>query len=268
MDSLSDTSLQDMAGLAALASGTPFASLCEELMVARARLESAPVAIYHTDVNGQITYANPEYRRFLGLGPTESLDNWINVVHADDRSRMQANWADFCLEPRPVAFEYRTVAKEGATRVLTEQVVAALGTAGYIGTIADITDRVEAGEHLKRAQTLSHHTFEQAPIGIVYTDRNGRVLRANQSFCNLLGFNTREIETLSIAELTHDADVASNAAEFERLWRGEIDVTDVETRYVRADHCTMWVRVTTALVRDASGAPACAVEFLRDISVR
>jgi two-component system, NtrC family, sensor kinase len=243
-------------------------ALCEELIVARARLESAPVAIYHTDVRGQITYANPEYRRFLGLGPEESLENWIAVVQADDRSRMQASWADFCRNPRPVAFEYRTVPREGATRVLTEQVVAASGTAGYIGTITDITDRVEAGEHLKRAQTLSHHTFEQAPIGIVYTDRNGAVLRANQSFCDLLGFDTREIETLSIAELTHDADVAGNAAAFERLWRGEIDVIDLETRYVHADRRTMWVRVTIALVRDASGAPTCAVEFLRDISRR
>src|SRR5277367_506583 len=142
-------SANQRAALLALAQhGATQLALCEELIVARARLESAPVAIYHTDVRGQINYANKEYRRFLGLGPTESLENWINVVHADDRSRMQANWADFCLKPRPVAFEYRTAPREGATRVLTEQVVAAFGTAGYIGTITDITDRVEAGEHL------------------------------------------------------------------------------------------------------------------------
>src|SRR3984885_11088416 len=262
---LSATQRAALRGLAQHGAGQ--LALGEELTVARARLESAPVAIYHTDVRGQITYANPEYRRFLGLGPTESLENWINIVHADDRSRMQAIWADFCLNPRPLAFEYRTAPREGASRVLTEQVVAAPGT-GFVGTITDITDRVEAGEHLKRAETLSHHTFEQAPIGIVYTDRKGRVLRANQSFCDLLGFNTREIETTSIAELTHDADVASNAAEFERLWRGETDVIDLEMRYVHADRRAMWVRVTTALVRDASGEPTCAVKFIRDISAR
>ena len=72
----------------------------------------------------------------------------------------------------------------------------------------------------------------------------------------------------SIAQLTHEADVAHNAAEFERLWRGETAIIDVEKRYVRKDHRAVWVRVTTALVRDANGVPACAVEFLRDISVR
>jgi PAS domain S-box-containing protein len=84
----------------------------------------------------------------------------------------------------------------------------------------------------------------------------------------LLGFTSAEIETASIAQLTHEADNAHNAAEFERLWRGETEIIDVEKRYVRKDRRAVWVRVTTALVRDANGVPACAVEFLRDISVR
>jgi two-component system, NtrC family, sensor kinase len=243
-------------------------ALREQLMVAQARVESAPVAIYQTDARGQITYANPEYRRFLSLGPTESLDNWVNVVHADDKSRMEANWGTFCENPGPVAFEYRTASREGVSRVLTEQVVAAVGTAGFIGTITDITERVEARAHLQRAETLSHHTFEQAPIGIVYADRDGRVLRANQAFCNMLGFTANEIEATSIAKLTHDADIANNKTEFERLWAGDINVIDGETRYVCTDGRAVWVRVTTALVRDASGAPSCAVQFLRDISAR
>jgi two-component system, NtrC family, sensor kinase len=117
-------------------------------------------------------------------------------------------------------------------------------------------------------ETLSHHTFEQAPIGIVYADRDGKVLRANPAFCQLLGFNSGELETKSIEELTHQADVEHNVAEFERLWRGEIAVIDVEKRYVRTDRRAVWVRVTTALVRDANGMPNCAVEFLRDISAR
>jgi two-component system, NtrC family, sensor kinase len=115
---------------------------------------------------------------------------------------------------------------------------------------------------------LSHNTFEQAPIGIVYADRDGKVLSANPAFCQLLGFNSGELETTSIAQLTHDADITRNAAELERLWRGEIGIIDIEKRYLRANRSAVWVRVTTALVRDANGLPICAVEFLRDISAR
>jgi len=118
------------------------------------------------------------------------------------------------------------------------------------------------------SETLLHDTFEQAPLGISYMARDGRVLRANSAFCKLLGFDTRELESKLITEITHGGDVAHNAAELERLWRGEIEVIDVEKRYVRADGRELWVRATTALVRDESGAPSCSVECLRDISAR
>ncbi len=120
----------------------------------------------------------------------------------------------------------------------------------------------------RSSETLSHDTFEQAPIGISYMDREGRVLRANSAFCKLLGFDTSEIESKLIAEVTHDADAAHNAAEIERLWHGHIEVIDVEKRYVRADGRALWVRATTALIREDGGAPTCSVEFLRDISAR
>jgi PAS domain S-box-containing protein len=117
-------------------------------------------------------------------------------------------------------------------------------------------------------ETLSLDTFEQAPIGISYMDRFGRVLHANSAFCKLLGLDTREIESKLITEITHEGDIAHNKAELERLWRGDIDVIDVEKRYVRADGRALWVRATTALVREEGGAPSCSVEFLRDISAR
>jgi PAS domain S-box-containing protein len=120
----------------------------------------------------------------------------------------------------------------------------------------------------RSSETLSHDTYEQAPIGISYMDRDGRVLRANSAFCKLLGFDTREIESKLIIEITHVEDIVHNQGELERLWRGEIKVIDVEKRYVCADGRDLWVRATTALVRDESGAPSCSVEFLRDISAR
>jgi len=120
----------------------------------------------------------------------------------------------------------------------------------------------------RSSETLSHDMFEQAPIGISYMDRDARILRANSAFCKLLGLDAREIESKFIGEVTHEGDIAHNAAELERLWRGDIETLDVEKRYMRADGCALWVRATSALVKDEIGAPSCSVEFLRDISAR
>jgi PAS domain S-box-containing protein len=262
-------STEQRAALLALARQTATQlAMCEELVVARALVESAPVAIYRTDSAGQITYVNPEYRRIVSLAPGESLDDWAKGVHPDDRPRMEAAWADYCQSPRPVAFEWRSAPRAGVSRVLTEQVVAIDGAAGFVGTITDITERVAARESLQRVEAIFRNTFEQAPVGIAYADRDGRFLRYNRSFRDLLGFDPAELAMTSIDALTYRPDVARSSTELKRLWSHEVEFVDFEKRYLRKDGSPLWVRVTATLIREGDSLPDCSVEFLRDISAR
>jgi PAS domain S-box-containing protein len=234
---------------------------------AAALLESAPVAIYHTDAAGNMLYSNPEYRRMFGLEIGHSPDAWAQRVHPDDRPRMEHAWADFCRRPASSRFAYRTQA-DGEVRNFSEQVVAADGVPGWVGTIADFTDLVNARDHLRKAETMFRNTFDQAPIGIAYADRRGRLLRFNRAFWTMLGFDPGDLANKTLGDVTHGDDVARVAAEFERLWNGEIQFVDLEKRYIRRDASVFWVRMTTALVRDGEGKPEYSVEFLRDISAR
>jgi PAS domain S-box-containing protein len=231
-------------------------------------IESAPVAIYHIDATSNPTYVNAEYRRIFRLTPEQSVNDWVQGVHPDDRARIEEEWADFCRRPRPVRFEYRTEPSEGAVRFFSEQVVAADGVAGFVGTISDCTDLVTSGGNLRKAETLFRNTFDQAPIGVAYADRSGRFHRCNQAFCALLGFDAGELEHRSIGDLTYGEDVARTATELERLWSGAIESVDLEKRYMRKDGSVQWVRVSTALIHEGNSTPECSVEFLRDISTR
>jgi PAS domain S-box-containing protein len=236
--------------------------------LARALIESAPVAIYHTDATGRLTYVNAEYRRVFGLTPEQSVNDWSQGVHAEDRGRMEEAWNNFCRHPRPISFEYRTEPRDGAVRFFSEQVVAADGFAGFVGTISDFTDLVTARGNLRKAESVFRNTFDQAPVGVAYADRSGKFLRCNQAFCTLLGYEAAELEQRTIGDLTHAEDAARSAAELERLWSGAVEFVDVEKRYMRKDGSAIWIRVTTALVREGSATPECSVEFLRDITVR
>jgi PAS domain S-box-containing protein len=120
----------------------------------------------------------------------------------------------------------------------------------------------------RKAESLFRNTFDQAPIGIAYADRRGRFLRCNDAFCALLGFESGELERRSIDDLTYADDVACTVTELERLWHGAVEFVDLEKRYTRKDGSILWVRVTTALVREGIARPECSVEFLRDISTR
>jgi PAS domain S-box-containing protein len=235
----------------------------------KALLDSAPVAVYHTDAAGNMTYSNPEYRRIFGLELGHDPDAWAQRVHPDDRARMQSAWAEFCRRPTASRFDgYRTLAQDGAVRHFSEQVVAAQGIPGWVGTITDVTDLVTARDDLRRVESLFRNTFDQAPIGIAHADRRGKILRCNQSFWNMLGYEPADLKDRTIADITHGDDVARVAAELKRLWNGEVQFVDLEKRYIRMDGCFLWVRMTTALVREGDDKPQYSVEFLRDISAR
>jgi PAS domain S-box-containing protein len=235
---------------------------------AAALLESAPVAVYHTDAAGNMLYSNPEYRRTFGLQIGHSPDAWARLVHPDDRTRMEQAWTAFCTQPTPSRFAYRTQAEDGTIHHFKEQIVPADGVAGWVGTITDITDLVAARDHWRKAETMFRNTFDQAPIGIAHADRRGRLLRCNEAFCTLLGFGTGELADKTMADVTHADDAARVSAQIKRLWNGEIQSVDLEKRYIRKDGKSIWVRMTTALVREGEAEPEYSVEFLRDISAR
>jgi PAS domain S-box-containing protein len=257
------------ASLLALASSAAAQiGLCARFTFVRAVGDSAPVAFYRTDAQGNLVYVNPAYRKIFGLAPKQAVDDWPIHVHPDDRAQLQADWADFCANPRALRCEYRTHPPDGELRHYTEQCVPIEGAVGFVGTITDVTDLVNARNALHKTETLFQNTCEQAPIGIVYADYHGRLLRCNQAFTQLLGFRTEELEHWTLGDLTYGEDRAYAAGELERLWRGDVDFVDIEKRYRRKDGTVLWVRTSTALVREGSAAPECSVEFVRDITIR
>jgi PAS domain S-box-containing protein len=140
---------------------------------ATALIESAPIAIYHVDDTGTLTYASPLYRRLFGLQPQHSPDDWAQGVHPDDRGRMEAEWADFCANPRPMQFEYRTVPRAGTVRYLTEHVSRLDGTPGFVGTISDVTE-------LQTHKTLLETLIANLPHALIACDANGNVSHYNR----------------------------------------------------------------------------------------
>jgi PAS domain S-box-containing protein len=254
--------------LALAASAAAQIELCARLNFVRAVGDSAPVAMYRTDAQGIINYVNPAYRKVFGLTRDQHVDDWPNYVHPDDLAQVQAACTDFYEHPRAMRLEYRTRPPGGELRHFTEQCVPIEGAPGFVGTITDVTELVNARNELNKTETLFQNTCEQAPIGIVYADHRGRLLRCNQAFTELLGFHAAEIEHWTLSDLTYGEDRAFAAAELERLWRGEVDFVDIEKRYRRKDGTVLWVRTSTALVREGEAPPECSVEFIRDITVR
>ena len=233
-----------------------------------ALLSDTPVTIYYMTPDGWIRYANPAYRQLFGLAPDQNVDQWYLGTHPDDRPAIERFWAEFERNPRPLSVQYRTQDRSGAVRHVLETVVAASAVPGFIGTITDVTELVSARDQLHQVEALHRGMFEQVPTGIFYLARTGALLSCNPAFSRTLGYSSSELEGKTARELVHPDDYEQSSREFTRLWSGEINDYTLDKRYLKKDGSPLWVRVTVALVRDATDQPICAVGFVEDLSTR
>jgi PAS domain S-box-containing protein len=110
--------------------------------------------------------------------------------------------------------------------------------------------------------------FAQAPVGILLSDLQGRLLDCNPAFCALTGYSREELLALSTADITYPDDLAADLAAARSALGGEQAVAVVEKRYVRRDGSVIWVQVTRATLADRAGASRYGLAFVEDISTR
>ena len=132
----------------------------------------------------------------------------------------------------------------------------------------DITERQQAQEQLSQREEQLRLTLDNAPIGIVTTGLDGRLLNVNPAFCNILGYTADELTHLSIEDITHPDDWKDTSTRFDALVGGEIERYELEKRYIRRDGNIITVRARAGLVRDAQGKPFLVVGEIEDITQR
>ena len=110
--------------------------------------------------------------------------------------------------------------------------------------------------------------FEDAPIGMAIVGLDGRLLRSNAALEALTGRSNEDLRELEPHELSHPDDAGLSAHEMRRSLTGSGDSYRIEKRWSNASGHTIWVVVSSALVRDAQQRPLYFVWHVEDRSIR
>jgi PAS domain S-box-containing protein len=136
-----------------------------------------------------------------------------------------------------------------------------------IAVYDDITAQLDAQVRLSDSEARFRQTFELAASGICHVV-DGRFVRVNRSFCEIMGYSEKQLLGKTVKELSHPEDRDVTDAERARIHRGEIESARFEKRYVRADGGVIWCKIAVALVRDVFGMPQYEVAVFDDITER
>jgi PAS domain S-box-containing protein len=112
--------------------------------------------------------------------------------------------------------------------------------------------------------------FDNPVIGIRISSvaEGGRIVEANSTYQEMLGYSEEELRERTVFDLTHPEDVPRHREFFAELMAGRSNSFQLEKRFVRKDGSIFWGRVTVYPLRDESGQVTHHVGLVEDVSER
>lgn len=233
---------------------------------------ASPVGIFRTNERGLCTYVNDRWCEISGLTLEEAQNNgWASALHPVDRDQVFSEWEKFSQEGNTFQMEYRFLNASGKTSWVFGQAEAERDpdnkVIGYVGTITDITQQKLTEIALKKSQTelekrVEERTadyaeseerfrkiFEEGGIGMVMATPDFCFTKANQAFCEMIGYTEEELKSKTFLDITHPEDIHKNRELIQKLVNQKISSFQMEKRCLCKDDRVIWVNINVFINR-------------------
>ncbi|MES2840400.1 MAG: PAS domain S-box protein [Pseudomonadota bacterium] len=126
----------------------------------------------------------------------------------------------------------------------------------------------QATAQIRLAAKQLEDTFEHSSTGMAHSHIDGRWMRVNQTYCDLIGYTKAELQSLSYRDFTHPDDLQIDQDLLARTLEGELSSYNIEKRYIHKLGHEVWVHLTLSLVRKPDGQPDYLIAVVQDITAR
>jgi PAS domain S-box-containing protein len=240
-------------------------------------LASAGEGIVGLDLEGNHTFVNAAAAAMLG----HSVDELIGKPSHAIWHYARLDGSVYPMEQCPVYAAYKEatiyageemfVRKDGTffpVQFTSRPIVIDGKISGAVLTFNDITERKRIEAALQESEERFRATFNQAPVGIGHVTPDGRWLRINRKYCDIVGYSEEEFKTLTVKDITHPDDLAETLQNYHRMLTRDLENYCLEKRYIQKNGSIVWVNLTASMVFAADGKPSFAVGIVEDITAR
>jgi len=245
-------------------------------------IEMAGVGYWRYDARIKALTWSSEMFRTYGVDPSvqPSMELALSMGHPDDNHAARER-VRHALESGEGwdGQAVRVVRPDGEVRYIDTRGVAERDRFGAVsvifGAIVDITERRRAELAASQAEASRRNTvelfenaFHHAPIGMALVGLDGRFIKINAAFCNLVGYPEDRMLDLDFQAITHPDDLNLDLSLLEELVAGKIPYYRMEKRYLRADGALVWVNLAVSMVVDEDGRPKHFISQVQDLTAR
>ena len=265
------------------------ASLYEASALNAAIIDSANFAIISTSVEGSVTTFNETAERWLGYAAADIIGKvtpalWHDPEEVVARATLLSKelgrvvspgFEAFVAKARPGAgdeHEWTLIRKDGTRFPAWLSVSALTDThgelSGYVGVIADITERKQHEADMRVSEDRFRRAFDDAPIGMALVSPEGQWLKVNHALTRMLGYSESELLATDFQTVTHPEDLEADLVLLQQVLAGRRSSYQMEKRYLHKQGKAIPVMLSVSLVRGRNLAPLYFVSQIEDISER
>lgn len=185
----------------------------ETLLASEARfrclIEASAQIIWTTTAEGLIVNEQPSWCAFTGQSFEEAQQNWLDVVHPDDRARTIIVWTTALQNKAIYEVEHRMRRHDGVYRYMNARAVPVLDSTGaireWVGIHLDITERKLAEMNLRRALSELNQfktTLDMTLDAIFMLDADTlKFVYVNQGIVNQVGYTQEQLLQMRVLDI-------------------------------------------------------------------
>jgi PAS domain S-box-containing protein len=232
-------------------------------------LDTANSLIMCLDTNDKIIVFNKECEKITGYTFEEIRgENWRELLFPKERQQLDNFGFSENQNGRPVTrFECSLLTKTGEVKyILWSHSAFSYPESGEKIAIAvghDITERKKAEKNLVESEKHFRAVWDNLPVGICLTDRDGIYRYVNPAYCKMYGYTKEElIGNTPDGLIFPDANHLERKKHYNERFNRQIPTALGEYKYYKSDGSPVWVEVSSDFIKEDDHA-----KFLISINI-
>jgi PAS domain S-box-containing protein len=234
-------------------------------------ITSNPLAIAVGGPDGRLQLVNPAFEKLFGYASEEAIGQRVDyLLYPGGLSREEMDGRMRRLKQETV---HETVQRRKKSGDLVDVEVHAVplslegGEQNVLALYQDISERMAVQRALRESEEIFRTVSAAAPIGIFYTDANGKILYTNKRWEEMTGRTAQDAMRAGWADAVHPED----RAVVEKLWESgfalQIELKD-QCRFLTPEGHVNWVQWQTRALVGRDGKLQGYVGVVEDITRR
>ena len=226
--------------------------------------------------SGRVIFASASFAKIMGIELDScyktNLNSLFRSIHPVDKARVRAGFErSFQQQATRLQLVYRIRHGQGHYFWREDRIVFTYSedklSQIYI-SCSDVSERKRAETLLQNSEARLRQIYENMAVGIAEVGLDFKIRRANEAYCQMLGFSEGELIGRHLGEITHPEQLKENLRLQHRLALGEISHFRLEKTFLHRDGYEVYGILDANLVRDSAGKPDFFIGSVLDITDR